>query len=252
MTTLRKWVLRFGGIASVLVVWEIAGQILGENLFAPPSLVIADYVEMAQEYNLFHELAGSLRQLSLGYLGGCVAGILLGAAMGRSRIVDGLLQPWVSMMFATSIASLVPLFIIFFGFGLAFRVAIVFISAIWYVLLNTYHGARGIDVDLIQTARAFDASRSQTFFKVLLPALYPYILAGMRNGLAHAIRAMVIAEMYVIIGFGGIVYNAGLEVTTAPLIGVLLTVMVVGVILTEALKWLGRKTAPWYEMRQAG
>ena len=94
-------------------------------------------------------------------------------------------------------------------------------------------------------------SRSQTFFKVLLPALYPYILAGMRNGLAHAIRAMVIAEMYVIIGFGGVVYNAGLEVSTAPLIGVLLTVMVVGVVLTEALKWLGRLTAPWYEQRQS-
>jgi ABC-type nitrate/sulfonate/bicarbonate transport system permease component len=90
----------------------------------------------------------------------------------------------------------------------------------------------------------------QTFFKVLLPALYPYILAGMRIGLAHSIRAMVIAEMYVIVGFGGVVYNAGVEISTVSLIGALLTIMVVGVVLTEMLKWFGRWTAPWYEERQ--
>ncbi|MCG8543100.1 MAG: ABC transporter permease [Alphaproteobacteria bacterium] len=250
MSAAQTWTIRLAGIAVFLLLWEIGGRMLGENLFAPLSQVLWEYPEMFEEYGLFKQLAGSLQQLLIGYLMGCAAGIMLGTAMGRSRIMDGLCQPWVSMLFATSIASLVPLFIIIFGFGLAFRVAIVFMSTIWYVLLNTYHGARGVETELLQTARAFEASRLQTFRKVILPALYPYILAGMRNGLAHAIRAMVIAEMYVIVGFGGVVYNAGLEVSTAPLIGVLLTIMAVGVVLTEALKWLGRRTAPWYEERQ--
>lgn len=250
MSAARTWAIRLTGIAGFFLLWEIGGRMLGENLFAPLSLVIRQYPEMVVEYRLFQQLGFSLQQLMIGYLLGCLAGILLGTAMGRSRLVDGLCQPWVSMLFATSIAALVPLFIIIFGFGLAFRVAIVFMSTIWYVLLNTYHGARGVDMELLQTAHAFGATPLQTFRKVILPALYPYILAGMRNGLAHAIRAMVIAEMYVIVGFGGVVYNAGLEVSTAPLIGVLLTIMVVGVVLTEALKWLGRRTAPWYEERQ--
>jgi ABC-type nitrate/sulfonate/bicarbonate transport system permease component len=154
------------------------------------------------------------------------------------------------MMFVTSIASLVPLFIITFGFGLMFRVAIVFMAAVWYVLLVTYHGARSVSPDLLQTARAFESSRVQTFFKVMLPALYPYILVGMRIGLAHAIRAMVIAEMYVIVGFGGVVYNAGVEISTVSLLGSLLTIMLVGVALNEALKWFAQRTAPWYSERQ--
>ena len=193
----RKWTLRFVGVGTFLVLWEIAGRILGDALFAPLSSVIVTYPELVEEYDLFRELATSLRQLAIGYVLGCVVGITVGTAMGRSRLADGLLQPWVSMLFATSIAALVPLFILLFGFGLAFRVAIVFMSTVWYVLLNTYHGARGVDPQLLETSRAFEATPLQTFRMVLLPALYPYILAGMRNGLAHAIRAMVIVEMYI-------------------------------------------------------
>jgi ABC-type nitrate/sulfonate/bicarbonate transport system permease component len=107
-----------------------------------------------------------------------------------------------------------------------------------------------VSPDLLQTARAFESSRVQTFFKVMLPALYPYILVGMRIGLAHAIRAMVIAEMYVIVGFGGVVYNAGVEISTVSQLGALLTIMLVGVALNEALKWFAQRTAPWYSERQ--
>jgi ABC-type nitrate/sulfonate/bicarbonate transport system permease component len=246
----RTWALRVGGTAIFVLVWEIVGRIFGDALFAPFSAVVAGFPATVRDYKLFTELAGSFQQLLLGYLLGCAAGIVLGIMMGRSALLDGLLQPWVSMMFVTSIASLVPLFIITFGFGLAFRVAIVFMAAVWYVLLVTYHGTRSVSPELLQTARAFESSRVQTFFKVLLPALYPYILAGMRIGLAHAIRAMVIAEMYVIVGFGGVVYNAGVEISTVSLIGALLTIMVVGVVLTELLKWFVRRTAPWYEERQ--
>jgi ABC-type nitrate/sulfonate/bicarbonate transport system permease component len=243
--------LRLAGVAAFLACWEAAGRLLGNALLAPPSAVLADYPALVSEYALFAQLASSLRHLALGYGLGALVGITVGTAMGRSRLADGLLQPWVSMLFATSIASLVPLFIIMFGFGLAFRVAIVFMSTIWNVLLNTYHGARDVDPELLRTAQAFQANGLQVFGKVLLPALYPYILVGLRNGLAHAIRAMVIAEMYVIVGFGGVVYNTGLEVSTAPVMGSLVTIMVVGVTLTELLKWIARRTAPWYEERQA-
>jgi ABC-type nitrate/sulfonate/bicarbonate transport system permease component len=250
MSSTQTWALRLTGIAVFVLIWEITGRIFGDALFAPFSAVIAGFPATMRDYHLFTELAGSFQQLLLGYLLGCVVGIVLGITMGRSALLDGLLQPWVSMAFVTSIASLVPLFIITFGFGLMFRVAIVFMAAVWYVLLVTYHGARSVNPDLLQTAAAFESSRAQTFFKVMLPALYPYILTGMRIGLAHAIRAMVIAEMYVIVGFGGVVYNAGVEVSTVSLLGALLTIMFVGAALNEALKWIGHRTAPWYAARQ--
>lgn len=250
MSSAQIWSLRLAGIATFALAWEITGRIFGDVLFAPFSAVVAGFPATVRDYKLFTELAGSFQQLMLGYLLGCFVGVVLGVMMGRSAIIDGLMQPWVSMMFVTSIASLVPLFIITLGFGLLFRIAIVFMAAVWYVLLVTYHGARGLSPELLQTARAFGTSRTQTFFKVMLPALYPYILTGMRIGLAHAIRAMVIAEMYVIVGFGGVVYNSGMETSTVSLLGSLVTIMLVGAALTELLKWLARWTAPWYEERQ--
>jgi hypothetical protein len=84
-------------------------------------------------------------------------------------------------------------------------VAIVFMASAWYIVLTTYHGARGVEPRFLDVARSFAASRGAVFWKVLMPALYPYLITGARIGLVHAIRAMVVAEMYVIVGYGGLI-----------------------------------------------
>jgi ABC-type nitrate/sulfonate/bicarbonate transport system permease component len=84
-----------------------------------------------------------------------------------------------------------------------------------------------------------------------MPALYPYLLTGARIGLVHAIRAMVLAEMFVIIGYGGLMHRAGLAVDTAPLLGLLITLMIVSLALNALLGAAGRRLAPWYEQQRA-
>jgi ABC-type nitrate/sulfonate/bicarbonate transport system permease component len=91
----------------------------------------------------------------------------------------------------------------------------------------------------------------QLFWKVMLPALYPYLLTGARIGLVHAIRAMVVAEMYVIVGYGGLIHKTGLQSSTAPLMGLLLTLMAVSILANLGLRRIGRRLAPWYEVRTA-
>src|SRR3546814_9960795 len=96
------------------------------------------------------------------------------------------------MFLVTSVASLVPLFILLLGTGFAFRATIVFLASVWYIVITTYNGTRGIDPGLLAVARSFGASQFQTASKVVLPALFPYLIAGARIGLVHAIRAMVV------------------------------------------------------------
>jgi ABC-type nitrate/sulfonate/bicarbonate transport system permease component len=175
----------------------------------------------------------------------------LGVAMGRSRIIDVIFHPWVSMFVVISVAALVPLFLLLFGSGFQFRAAIVFMASAWYIVLTAYHGARGINPRFTEVARSFAASRLQRFRKVLLPALYPYLITGARIGLVHAIRAMVVAEMYVIVGYGGLIHKTGLLVSTAPLLGLLLTLMAVSIAANWTLHLVGRWLAPWYEERTA-
>ena len=239
------------GIGLALAAWEAVGRAIGAELFAPPSVVLPEYVALLREGQMLRELAISLRQMIVGYGFACLIGIPLGVAMGRSRLCDALLHPWLSMFVVTSVASLVPLFILVFGTGFWFRAAIVFAASIWYVMLTVYHGARGIEPRFIDVGRSFGANRWRAFRQILLPALYPYVITAMRIGLVHAIRAMVVAEMFIIVGYGGLIYRSGLSTSTAPLLALLVTLMLVGVAANALLRGSARRIAPWYEQRVA-
>ena len=142
-----------------------------------------------------------------------------------------------------------PLFVVVFGTGFWFRVAIVFVASVWYVMLTVYHGARGVEPRYIDVGRSFGAGALRAFWSILLPALYPYIVTAMRIGLVHAIRAMVVAEMFIILGYGGMIYRAGYAPSTAPLLALLVTLMLVSIAANELLRIGGRKLAPWYDER---
>ena len=252
MSRVQRVSLQLAGIAITLVVWEVVGRIMGEALFAPVSVVVTEYLALLRDGTMLAELFGSLQQMLVGFGLACVIGMPLGIAMGRSRACDVIFHPWVSMFVVISVAALVPLFILLFGSGFAFRVAIVFMASAWYIVLTTYHGARGVEPRFLDVARSFAASRGAVFWKVLLPALYPYLITGARIGLVHAIRAMVVAEMYVIVGYGGLIHKTGLSMSTAPLLGLLITLMAVSMLANTALSVAGRRMAPWYEERRAG
>lgn len=249
MSRAHKLRLQASGILIVLVAWEIAGRILGDLLLAPPSRVAPTYWALLVEGEMLTALAGSLRQMLAGFGLACAIGMPLGAAMGRSRIVDALFHPWVSMVVVTSAAALLPIFMLLFGTGFELRVAIVFVASVGYVVLTAYHGSRGIDPKMIEVARSFSAGTLHRYTKVILPALFPYLITGARLGLIHAIRAMVVAEMYVIVGYGGLIFQTGQDLSTAPLLAYLLTLMVVSIGANKALQLAGRWTAPWYEAR---
>ena len=246
---LQSLVLACLGFAVLLAAWEIAGRVLGPALLAPPSAVAVEFADQLRKGEMLRELAGSLRQMALGFAAACMVGMPLGALMGRSAVADAIFRPFVSMFVVTSTAALIPLFILLLGTGLMLRVTIVFLASVWYITLTTYNGARGISPQQIAVARSFSASPWQIFRKVTIPALYPYLLTGARIGLVHAIRAMVLAEMFVIIGYGGLVHRSGLAVDTAPLLGLLITLMIVSLALNGLLGAAGRRLAPWYEQR---
>ena len=235
------------GIILALALWELIGRAVGAELFAPPSVVLPEFVALVRQGQIIVELAASLRQMIVGFALACMIGVTVGIAMGRSRICDGLFHPWLSMFVVTSVAALVPIFVLLFGTGFWFRVAIVFVASVWYVMLTVYHGARVVEPRFIDVGHSFGAGPLRSFRSILLPALYPYIMTALRIGLIHAIRAMVVAEMFVILGYGGMIYRAGYQPSTAPLLALLMTLMLVSVGVNEMLRLAGRKLAPWYD-----
>jgi ABC-type nitrate/sulfonate/bicarbonate transport system permease component len=249
MTKGRKFILQCLGIFVVLAVWEIVGQYLGELLLAPPSLVVVTYIKLLAEGEMLVQLAMSLRQMVMGFGLACLFGMPIGAMMGRVRVIDALVHPWISMLVVTSVAALLPVFILLFGTGFNLRVAIVFAASVGYVALTAYHGARGIDPRYLDVSRSFGVNRIEHYRKVILPALFPYLITGARLGLVHAIRAMIVAEMYIITGYGGLIFHTGLDISTTPILAYLATIMMVSIGANVTLRRVGQKLAPWYEAR---
>lgn len=241
-----------GGVALFVAIWEGLGRWLGVRVIAPPSLVFTDYVKLIEDGVMLRELAGSLRQMLVGFGLACLIGMPLGVLMGRVKTVERIMTPWIGMFVVTSVAALVPLFILLLGTGFTFRATIVFLASVWYIVITTYNGTRGIEPGHLAVARSFSATPLQTATKVVLPALFPYLIAGARIGLVHAIRAMVMAEMFIILGYGGLLYQTGMQPDTGPLLGLLISLMVVSVGATWLLRVFGRRVAPWYEQRVAG
>jgi ABC-type nitrate/sulfonate/bicarbonate transport system permease component len=250
MSAIRRIVPPVLGFAILLAIWEIAGRRLGNALLAPPSQVAVDYLTLLADGEMLSELVISLRQMAIGFLIACAVGMPLGIAMGRSEIARAAALAWVSMFVVTSTAALVPVFILLLGTGLVLRVTIVFLACVWYITLTAYNGARGISPEQITVARSFSASQSQIFWKVIVPALYPHLITGARIGLTHAIRAMVMAEMFVIVGYGGLIHRSGLSIDTGLLLGLLLTIVIVSLSCNWALRAAGRRLAPWYEQQR--
>lgn len=245
-----NFALAIAGFGIILVGWEIAGRMLGDMLLAPPSTVLPLLISILAEGRALRELANSMGQMLVGFALACLIGMPLGTMMGRIRVIDALIRPWVSMLVVTSVAALVPIVILLLGTGMAMRVAIVFLGSVGYVLLTAYHGARGIDPNLVDAARSFSVARVALYRKVLLPALYPYLVTGARLGLIHAIRAMIVAEMFVITGYGGLIFQTGLDLSVGPLLAYLLLLMIFSTTATAIFQRIGNATAPWYEARQ--
>jgi ABC-type nitrate/sulfonate/bicarbonate transport system permease component len=252
MTRAQRLFWNVVGIVLFLMLWEIAGRWLGSRVLAAPSLVAREYVELLRAGTMLNELASSLRQMLVGFGLACAIGMPLGILMGRVKVVEWVMTPWIGMMVVTSVAAMVPLFLLILGTGFAFRVSIVFVASLWYIVITAYNGARGTDPGLLAVARSFGASPLQTTLKVVFPSVYPYLIAGARIGLIHAIRAMVMAEMFVILGYGGLIHQTGMMANTEPLIGLLVTLMAVSILATWLLRVVGNKAAPGYEQRVAG
>ncbi len=237
--------LRLTGVALFLLIWEIAGRHWGDSLLAPPSSVAVELVALAGDAAALTTIWVSLAPALVGFVIACCIGMPLGALMGRSPVWNALIHPWVSLFVVTSVAAIVPILILLVGTGWWFVVAVVVLSSVWYVTLTTYQSAVRIDRRWLDVGRSFGASRLQAFRTIMLPALFPYLLAGARIGLVHAIRSMVLAQLFIVSGIGGMLNEASMDISTARMLALLVAIMGIGLLANHGLGRLADGLAPW-------
>jgi len=241
---LRRWLARVVIWGSLLLIWQIAASVKGPLFLPTPFATLRGVARLAAEGDV-PLILSSLRQLFTGFALAALVGIPMGLLMGSVRAVDDFFSPYVNTLFIVSKEALLPLFIIVFGTRFTFRAAVVFVFAIFFIVLNTAAGVRSVDARLIETARAFRLPTWGIFTKVVLPGTLPYVVAGLRLGLSMAIKGMVIAEIWVTVGIGLLLGNFGNYLRLDMFFALAAVIIAVGVTSAAALKALENRLRPW-------
>jgi ABC-type nitrate/sulfonate/bicarbonate transport system permease component len=255
----ERMVLGSGFIFLFLFLWEIGPLILplsaGMKLFfATPTDIVASLYRMFSgddsmflNGNIWDALAHSANAFLLGLGFGILVGLPLGVVLGRSETINAMIDPFITSLNATPRLVFLPMVLMWFGIGLWSEVLIVFIGAVFPMLINTYAGVRNADRLLINVVRSFGASEWEINKLVVLPNSIPFIIAGLRLAIGRAILGVVVAEFFggAEAGIGVMMVNAAGKYHVDVLFAGLFIFMVQVLILTSIVKVMELRLSRW-------
>ena len=233
-------------ILTLAILWEVAGRMIDSILIPPLSKIGAAWWKILLSGKLLANLSLSLWTLAAGFFLAVFIGILIGVLMGRFRGVEHFLDLYVNALMSAPTTAFVPVLILWFGLGVESRIAVVFQFAVFVIIINTMTGVKQVDGTFVEMARSFGAKEREVFFKILLPAALPAIMAGVRLGMGRAVKGMVTAEMLLTLtGIGGMIMQYGSAFATDSLFAVILTILLVAMITMKLVQRVDQRLTGW-------
>jgi NitT/TauT family transport system permease protein len=237
---------RYGFLALILIVWELIGPLISPILFSYPSKIAVAFYDLTISGELPYYAMESLQILFAGLGFAILIGVPLAVLMARVKPVDWALDLPINALYATPMVALVPLLVLWFGIYMQAKIIVVFLFAVFPILINTYQGVRECDKNMLEVARSFRSTEWQMWKDVLLPFALPYIAAGIRLAIGRGLVGMVIAEFYTTIsGLGFMITRYAHVFETDKTFVPVILLMFLGITLTAGLKRLERRIAPW-------
>lgn len=236
-------------LAILIGAWELLCSQPGSSL-PPPSLVVSKSWELIAdpffdrgglEKGMFWHLLASLQRVGIGFALAAAGGIALGVLIGQSTVAMRGLDPLFQVLRTIPPLAWLPLSLAAFRDKDPSAIFVIFITAIWPILINTAVGIRNIPADYRNVARVIRLSPVEYFTKIMLPATVPYIFTGLKIGVGLSWLAIVAAEMLIGgVGIGFFIWDAWNSSLIPDIIVALVYVGVVGFFLDRAIALLGR------------
>jgi NitT/TauT family transport system permease protein len=196
----------------VAALWEIVArlQVFPSRLFPSLEVIAATLLRLTASGVLPHHVFDTGLRLLAGFALAGIAGVVVGILMGRSRLAEDIFLPLVSMGAPIPGIAYAPLFLLWFGLGNVSAVLLVAFVSAFPVIFNTWTGVKAVKEVWVRSAQAMGADDRRLFHKVILPGALPYILTGLRLGLAQAWRILVGVEMLAAVpwGLGWMIFGA--------------------------------------------
>jgi len=225
----------------VLAVWQLVPA--RGNILIPRFSTFAVAVSRtAVNPEFWQALATSELALLVAYSAAVVIGVPLGLAMGRLRWLEAIADPYVNIALITPAALVMPIILMVLGLTFWARVAVIFMFAITFVVVPCRAGMLTITSNLWEMCRCYGASELQLWRELLVPGCLPAMMTGLRQGLAHAISGMLVAELTLLaVGLGKLLLDAQGHYESATIFAIVFLLVLQSIGLMSLLSWLERR-----------
>jgi len=229
-----------------LLLWWSISLIVGPNLIPTPFSTVFAAMDLFRDGKILEPLLSSLTVYSTGFVLAVLVGIPVGMLMGGIRDLGRTLDIYVSALMATPRVAFIPLIILFLGLGAEAKIAVVFLGAVIPILIGTYSGILNSDAELIEMARSMGATRSQIYWRIMLPGSLSFVVIGLRIGATIGLINTVVAELYTAAsGLGGLLALYGNTFQMARYFVVVLALALIGGLVSQGLRTLEAWSSRW-------
>lgn len=240
-------VLAAGGVVTFIALWELLPALgLVRPLFTSSPSRILTAARWLAAHGLWNDIMISATEFSIGFSLAVLVGVPLGVLLGWYRRWHALFDPFITMLYTTPRVALLPLLILWLGIGLASKIAVIFLGALFPILMNVIAGLRTIDETLLMCARSFGAKDRKIFTTLALPSSVPFTLVGLRIGVGRALVGVVVGEMVASTGgIGHMMSVAGSTFQTDKVFVGVILIAGFGYAITSLLNKLERRFECW-------
>lgn len=240
----RAWFQRTLVWGGLVVASQIFAMQVGPFFWpSVPDIVSGAFASLSD--GTYTMVLNSFAQMFVGFGLAVAVGIPIGLLMGQFKVFDFVVGPFVNALFVTSLVALLPFIILLFGTDFAFRVAVVFLFAVFYLIITPAAGVRAIDREINEMGTAFGISPVRRLVSITLPGTLPYIITGLRLGIGQAVQGMIVAELWVTLGTGRRLMNLGYARELGQFFATAAAVVVIGACLTGLLLYAQKRLTPW-------
>jgi NitT/TauT family transport system permease protein len=239
--------VRFVIVGGFLLLWQIAsGRWIEPFLISSPSRIFTSLIAGFQSGDLLQHTWVTFTEIAIGFPLGAISGIALGYWFGRSRVLAEVFEPIIIALNGIPRTALAPLFIVWLGIGIWSKVGVVFLLTFFLNFFNTYTGMRQMDQEYVDLARLMRVRGLKLTFRVILPAISPYVFTGLRTSIPFSVIGAIVGEFIAAtegVGFF-IRLSAGIFRTADVFVGIIVLMFMV-IIMDQIAGMVERRVLRW-------
>jgi NitT/TauT family transport system permease protein len=234
--------------AVVLGLWQLGASrgSLDKDFFSSPGAVWSAAVAAVQTDLFWNDVWVSVREMFGGYGLAVLVAIPVGLLAGLHKRVQYMVDPWLNAFNALPRIALIPLIVLWFGLGLESKVVIAFVGAAVSIAINTFDGARAVSQDFLDVAYSYGAPWRKRMVSVVIPAVTPFALVGLRLGIGRAVAGVMVGEYFTSdAGLGNYIFRAGQTLQTDKLLVGAISITLIALACFKVLALVERRVHRW-------